>query len=579
MKRKISLTALAIFLVCLLVFLPVVSASVYFTRTVSRQLEHNASETVAVYLDQFTEQTDRMLGTLRDCIYYLTTDAAARRMMQQESRVTQIEILQLEQQFSRAFTLGDSLNPDVVSAIYLLKSTQDYFAVYGGNYYRNTSRRILTMYQGYQDCNAARTLYTDPRNKGYAYMILDFVDLNSIAPLGKIIVELDMRSLLDISSLQTLYPSTAVLFRGTDGREIGSYGADALPAFPGLNAASEITLDGASWYHASRQLPEDRERIDLYIPRSEILTGIRQSTQIYILVTAVILLFALLVAATFIVLLLHPLRQMLHRIGRLASGDLSVRMDETPYRETETLAHAFNDMANRLDTLFYEVYQKGLLLRDAEIGQLESQIQPHFIFNILELINMRCMAAGQPAICTTVQNLAQLLRANVVHHGEQTITFREELEYVKYYLALQKERFEEKLQYAVNLEDPEILDYALPKLTIQPLVENSIVHGLEPKRQGGWVRISIWEEEDAVYIRVSDDGVGFDPSALPAAQPDDRRHAHVALRNIERRIHLLYGEPYGMDVKSAPGEGTSIVLTLPILPGAPEKEEPPCCVS
>lgn len=176
MKRKISLTALAIFLVCLLVFLPVVSASVYFTRTVSRQLEHNASETVAVYLDQFTEQTDRMLGTLRDCIYYLTTDAAARRMMQQESRVTQIEILQLEQQFSRAFTLGDSLNPDVVSAIYLLKSTQEYFAVYGGNYYRNTSRRILTMYQGYQDCNAARTLYTDPRNKGYAYMILDFVD-------------------------------------------------------------------------------------------------------------------------------------------------------------------------------------------------------------------------------------------------------------------------------------------------------------------------------------------------------------------------------------------------------------------
>ena len=132
-------------------------------------------------------------------------------------------------------------------------------------------------------------------------------------------------------------------------------------------------------------------------------------------------------------------------------------------------------MANRLDTLFYEVYQKGLLLRDAEIGQLESQIQPHFIFNILELINMRCMAAGQPAICTTVQNLAQLLRANVVHNGEQTITFREELEYVKYYLALQKERFEEKLQYAVNLEDPEILDYALPKLTIQPLVENSIV--------------------------------------------------------------------------------------------------------
>lgn len=578
MKRKISLAALAIVLACLLVFLPVVSASIYFTRTVSRQLEHNASETVAVYLDQFTEQTDRMLDTLRDCVYYLTTDSSARRMMQQQTPVTQMDIRLLEQQFRRAFTLSESLNPDVVSAIYLIKSEQEYFAVYGGHYYLNTSRRILTMYENYRDCNAARALYTDPRAAGYAYMVLDFVDIANMAPLGKIIVELDMTSLLDISSLQSLYPSAAVLFRETDGAEIGSYGADALPSLPAPDSADEVILDGKPWYHAWRQLPKDRERIDIYIPRSEILTGIRQSTQVYILVTAVILVLTLAIAATFMVLLLHPLRQMLHSIGKLASGDLSVRMSETPYRETETLAHAFNDMANRLDTLFYEVYQKGLLLRDAEIDQLESQIQPHFIFNVLELINMRCMAAGQPAICTTVQNLAQLLRANVTHHGEQTITFREELEYVKYYLALQKERFEEKLQYAVNLEDPEILDYALPKLTIQPLVENSIVHGLEPKRQGGWVRISIWEEEDAVYIRVSDDGVGFDPASLTgrASEPDDRRHAHVALHNIARRIQLLYGEPYGMNIKSAPGEGTSIVLTLPILPGTPEKGDSLC---
>ena len=99
---------------------------------------------------------------------------------------------------------------------------------------------------------------------------------------------------------------------------------------------------------------------------------------------------------------------MLHTIGSIGSGDFSVRMDETPYTETTAISHAFNDMADRLDTLFQEVYQRGLLLRDAEIHQLESQIQPHFIFNILELINVRCMVAGQPAICTTVQNLAQL---------------------------------------------------------------------------------------------------------------------------------------------------------------------------
>lgn len=97
-------------------------------------------------------------------------------------------------------------------------------------------------------------------------------------------------------------------------------------------------------------------------------------------------------------------------------------------------------------------------------------------------------------------------------------------------------------------------------------MENSIVHGIEPKRGGGSVHISIWEEEDAVYIRVGDDGVGFDPDTLNEPRgADSGRHARVALKNIERRIQLLYGEPYGMAIRSVPGEGTSIVLTLPIL--------------
>ena len=126
------------------------------------------------------------------------------------------------------------------------------------------------------------------------------------------------------------------------------------------------------------------------------------------------------------------------------------------------------------------------------------------------------------------------------------------------------------------MEDDKLLGCYLPKLTIQPLIENSIVHGLEPKRHGGWVRVSIWEEEDAVYIRVHDDGVGFDPSAIPQPGSDDKHHTHVALHNIERRFQLLYGEPYGMSIKSAPGHGTSIVLTLPIITAPPEKEKDLC---
>lgn len=564
-KRKISLIGLVVVMICVLVFAPVVTAGIYFIHTVSGQLQHTASETVSMYLNEFTDRTDRMMETLRDGVYYLTSDSAAQQMMNSSKPLTQIQILRLEQNFSRAFSLGDSLNPDVVSAIYLIKNDQ-YVPVYGGNYYLNTSWRVRQMYQTHEDCNSARTLYTHYTIVGYAYMIVDFVDLNTMQPLGKIIVELNIDKLLSTLSLNQLYPSTVVIFSGAQGKRIGSLQTDLFRENEDMN----------KWYHASSSLRKSRERVDIYIPNAEILAGVRQSTRVYFLVCAAILILALLLAATCLILLLRPLRQMLHTIGSIGSGDFSVRMDETPYTETTAISHAFNDMADRLDTLFQEVYQRGLLLRDAEIHQLESQIQPHFIFNILELINVRCMVAGQPAICTTVQNLAQLLRASVVNHGKQIITLQEELDSVKYYLALQKERFEEKLQYTVDVEDDKLLGCYLPKLTIQPLVENSIVHGLEPKRHGGWVRVSIWEEEDAVYIRVHDDGVGFDPSAIPQPGSDDKHHTHVALHNIERRFQLLYGEPYGMSIKSEPGHGTSIVLTLPIITAPPEKEKDLC---
>jgi len=181
---------------------------------------------------------------------------------------------------------------------------------------------------------------------------------------------------------------------------------------------------------------------------------------------------------------------------------------------------------------------------------------------------MRCLASGQDDICHIVSNLAQLLRANIVHKNHQTITFEDELRYTRYYLELQKERFEDKLSYTIDLEDPLILKYYLPKLTIQPLVENSIVHGLENRREGGSVNISIWEEVDSVCVQIVDNGIGFDTSSIDweDSAPDrkDLSHNHVALQNINRRIQLLYGELYRMTLHSVPGEGTSIMLTFPV---------------
>lgn len=567
MKHKKSLAAIAVLLCCILIILPICCTAIYFGNAASERLKSTVRETAGFYLSQASERTGSTLNAMRNSIYYLMSDRATQQIMRTEVAPDQLKRLEVEEGLGRALLVSDTLDPNTVTGIYLVKDGQQYLSVLRGGEFIGTSRRVMHVFETHRSANSARDLFTVPEYPDYCYCIVDYIDLDTLQALGKVIIEIRTSNLVDTSYIDTVYQQAAVVISRTDGNIIGKADPPFADAVKGDLKERYIDIDGASYYHTGQLLSPSRVRVDVFIPRDEILETIRQTLFVYGLFTIAILLITLLAGGFVFYLLGKPVRQMLNKIDLLATGDLSVRMEPTPYRETERMVIAFNDMADRLEDLFGEVYTKGLLLREAEFNLLESQIQPHFIFNVLEVINMRCMAADEMGICRIVSNLAQLLRANVTYKHKQTITFQDELLYVRYYLELQKERFEEKLNYEINLEDSSILRYYLPKLTIQPLVENGIVHGLEPKRNGGTLKISIWEEDESVCVKVSDDGVGFDTSMLDLeAEPNDSRtqHNHIALANINRRIHLLYGQQYGMVVASQPGRGTDVMLTLPI---------------
>ncbi|MBR0599305.1 sensor histidine kinase [Sinanaerobacter chloroacetimidivorans] len=571
MKHKKSLAVIAVLMCCILIILPISCTAIYFGSAASARLKDTVRETVDFYLSQVSERTGSTLNAMRNSIYYLMSDDATQQIMRTEVAPDQLKRLEVEEGLSRALLVSDTLDPNAVTGIYLVKDGQQYLSILRGGEFIGTSRRVMHVFETYKNANSARELFTVPEYPDYCYCIVDYIDLETMKTLGKIIIEIRAANLVDTSYIDTVYQQANVVVSRTDGGIISGAETPFASALKGKIKGDlkghYIDIDGASYYHTGQFLPPSRVRIDVFIPRNEILETIRQTLFVYGLFTVLILLITLLIGGFLFYMLGKPVKQMLNKIDLLATGDLSVRMEPTPYRETERMATAFNDMADRLEDLFGEVYTKGLLLREAEFNLLESQIQPHFIFNVLELINMRCLAANELGICRIVSNLAQLLRTNVTYKHKQTITFQEELLYVRYYLELQKERFEEKLNYEINLEDSSILHYYLPKLTIQPLVENGIVHGLERKRGGGTLKISIWEEDESVCVKVSDDGVGFDTSRIDLeAESDDgqTRHNHVALANINRRIHLLYGQQYGMTISSEPGKGTDVMLTLPI---------------
>ena len=173
-------------------------------------------------------------------------------------------------------------------------------------------------------------------------------------------------------------------------------------------------------------------------------------------------------------------------------------------------------------------------------------------------------------ICDIVGSLARLMRSRLTNGDQALASLREELDCAKSYLDLQKQRFGDLLEWSVEVEDPELLDLPIPRLCLQPLVENSLVHGLEPKRGGGRVDVAVWEEDAGICIRVKDDGLGFPEdspetgrSAVKAAGGEAPRHNAIALKNLARRMELLYGGRARLDIKSVAGKGAEVSLLIP----------------
>jgi len=281
-------------------------------------------------------------------------------------------------------------------------------------------------------------------------------------------------------------------------------------------------------------------------------------------ITLWLLLFCIVLAVVLAVLVSRSISMPVHSLtlamGRVEEGDLSVRIPVDRDDEIGLLFRRFNLMTGRIETLMAETREEQEQLRVAERKALQAQINPHFLYNTLNTIKSIAKLEGIDKITTIVTQLGKLLR-NSIEIGRETVSLSESLDLVESYLAIQKIRFGERLSYLISA-DPEILQTTVPKLIIQPLVENAVIHGLEPGMENGMITVRACREEDRLIIRIEDDGVGMESPWTPGETAGPQG---VGLSNVHRRLELLYGAPCGLSVDSVPGSGTTVTLTLPLI--------------
>ncbi|AWV32768.1 MULTISPECIES: cache domain-containing sensor histidine kinase [Paenibacillus] len=299
-----------------------------------------------------------------------------------------------------------------------------------------------------------------------------------------------------------------------------------------------------------------------YLSKKELLQPVRSIQWLVLMIMAACIVIALFLARYLSALLLGPLLKLQRTMSRVEQEDLSARFQSPFQDEIGEAGRKFNQMLDRIGELIVEVKDTEKEKRKAEIKALQAQIEPHFLYNTLNTIFWKCEMDEYEDVKQMVISLSALFQLGL-NNGQEITTLGKELEHVRQYLNLQQQCYEGLFDYTIDA-GVELLELPVLKIIIQPLVENSILHGLKELRGGGVIRISVEVANNTLLIRVTDNGTGMNAEKLNAWLKEPNGSGGYALSNICSRLQLYYGKEAGLVFRSSPRVETEAVLSIPV---------------
>ncbi|WP_243299231.1 sensor histidine kinase [Bacillus litorisediminis] len=331
---------------------------------------------------------------------------------------------------------------------------------------------------------------------------------------------------------------------------------------------TSLPINGTDYMMVYNESDYSGMKTVMLTPRSIVFSEVNRLRKVLFAVVIVGILISFLLGF----ILSKPLVQSIHKLrkamDKVQKGNFSQRVEITSNDEIGQLGKGFNHMISEIDRLVSEVYKTSLREKEAELRALQSQMNPHFLYNTLESINMLAITKGNLEVSDMVTSLGKLMRYTI-DNSAKIVTLKEELTFIQSYIAIQRVRMGDNLQYHEEI-DASVLDVLIPKLVLQPLVENAIVHGLS--NRGGSISIQGNCEQSLLTIKVEDNGRGITHQRLAELKSlienqqhtSSEKHNGIALSNVHERIQLLYGNQYGIEIGGGVEKGFIVKMTLPI---------------
>lgn len=420
---------------------------------------------------------------------------------------------------------------------------------------------------------------TDPSDVlSIARLITNLNDYSSIE--GLLRVDFDKKNIFKIISKANPIKNSFTFIENTRGVSVVSSN-EKLQSEYGLSYTNLQSLLGQSdgfknirfnnetFYVNSQLIPNTDWYMTTVIPNKEISSEINSKRRGLLIIIIVISLAGYFAAYLISYFITKRINSLVDNMKDFQSGGFNLIEENHDQDEIGILIENYNYMLHKITSLMDEQYNSGQLLKSAELKALQAQINPHFLYNTLEMINWMAKKQQTNEILAVTKSLSKFYKLSL-SQGKDLITLRDEIQHVEAYIQIQNMRFSNKIQSNIQV-DEEALDFIVPKIILQPLVENAIIHGiLEKQSQTGTLQIHITKRETFILIKLIDDGVGIPAQILEnifsvqSQQIASFGGSHYGLKNIHERLELMYMGEASIQFYSTVGVGTTVEIRLPL---------------
>lgn len=404
------------------------------------------------------------------------------------------------------------------------------------------------------------------------------IDMKTYKIVGAIILELDVQNIsnvftntgTEVGDSETLLDKDGGVIYSNSG--LNSQTLKKLPSTFISNGRlnTKVFVNGSEMFILISPPTENGWRIISLTPVNQLKNKSQFINKINITLLLILLVFTFFISILVSNIITKPLKKLMRSFKAFQEGNFSVSIPVKGLDELAQISGTFNQMVFNIKKLIEQKYEIGLLKKQAELEALQSQINPHFLFNTLNSIKSVTARSDCEKATEMIQNLSELFRYTL-NHGVNIVPFSKELENIRNYLRMQEYRYSGKYKVQYNIDD-EVLEYPIARLTLQPIIENALYHGLEPKSGKGELIIAARSDGDKYYIYISNNGINIPEDELnkinklleySSEGEQNPFPEKLGVFNINSRIKLYFGNEYGLKIFSTPGTNTTVKIILP----------------